>query len=158
MESGARFSPCGTWRYRLWREWDTSKPTMAWLMLNPSIANEERLDPTVTRCLKRAQAMGFGRLEILNLFSLVSTDPKGLYTCADPVGPENDTAILTVAKNAGMLVCAWSNHARHLGREAEVLEKLERIPKYVLGLNKNGTPKHPLYISNSILPILWELP
>jgi len=35
-ERGAHISDCGFYRYRLWREWDRSLPTLAFLMLNPS--------------------------------------------------------------------------------------------------------------------------
>ncbi|KAA0997816.1 DUF1643 domain-containing protein [Paraburkholderia panacisoli] len=38
-ERGAHISDCGAYRYRLWREWDRSKPTLAFLMLNPSTAD-----------------------------------------------------------------------------------------------------------------------
>ncbi len=51
LERGAQLSDCGAYRYRLWREWDTSCPTLAFLMLNPSTADHRVDDPTITRCL-----------------------------------------------------------------------------------------------------------
>ncbi len=33
MQRGAQISDCGTYRYRLWREWDRCRPTLAFLML-----------------------------------------------------------------------------------------------------------------------------
>ena len=154
MTHDVEFSPCGNYRYRFGM--GEKGKTLAFLMLNPSIANAEILDPTLTRCWKRAQMLGYTRMEIVNLFALVSTDPKGLYTCEDPVGPDNDRAILEVANNADMLVCAWSNHARFNGREAAVLEMLKGVPKYALKINKDGTPRHPLYVPYSIQPQLWS--
>lgn len=38
---GAKFSACGRYRYRLWLKWGVSRPTLAFLMLNPSIAESE---------------------------------------------------------------------------------------------------------------------
>lgn len=49
------------------------------VMLNPSTADEAQNDPTVERCERRALRLGFGQLEVVNLFALRSTDPSALY-------------------------------------------------------------------------------
>lgn len=156
--SGAKFSACGRYRYRLWRKWDASRSTLAFLMLNPSVAGETKDDPTVKRCIARAAKGGYGALELVNLFALVSTDPQALYAPEiDPIGPENDQAITEVARSCGTLVCAWSTHARHLGREAHVLDLLDQIGvvPHVLVINKDGTPRHPLYVGYCVTPVPW---
>lgn len=108
--SGAEFSDCRTWRYRLWRIWDDTKPYANFIMLNPSTADANVLDPTVTRCVDFANRWGYGGLHVTNLFALVSTDPEGLYRATDPIGPGNDRAIRETAQGAGAVVCAWGNH------------------------------------------------
>src|SRR5690606_14314462 len=85
-QAGAEFSACGTYRYRLWRIWDTDKPLLLWIMLNPSTADDKQLDPTCARCQKWAQTWGYGGFMVANVFALRSTDPKGLYSINDPVG------------------------------------------------------------------------
>lgn len=40
-----------TYRYRLVRVFDSSQPSQAWVMLNPSTADERRNDATVSRCI-----------------------------------------------------------------------------------------------------------
>jgi hypothetical protein len=47
--SGAAFSKCRRWRYLLWRSWDEKRPAANFLMLNPSTADEVKLDPSCTR-------------------------------------------------------------------------------------------------------------
>lgn len=149
-ETGAAFSECRRYRYRLWRYWDRSKPPLCFLMLNPSTADDLSNDPTVERCQRRALAMGYGGLEVVNIFAFRSTDPSALYTLDDPVGPENDRAILDACQLAGMVICAWGNHGRELnGRSAIVRAMLEEagIAPFALAVNSSGEPKHPLYVS-----------
>lgn len=155
-KTGARFSPCGTWRYSLFREWDTNLPTILYVMLNPSIANGEDNDPTVERCERRAAALGFGRLEIRNLFALVSTKPAMLRKHPDPIGPENDAAILECARGAAMTLCAWGTHGSLLHRDRAVIEllRINGIQPMCLRLTeKSGMPEHPLYIPYATKPI-----
>jgi len=156
--SGALFSPCKKYRYRLWRDWDVTKPVMTFVMLNPSVANEIDNDPTVERCQRRAVASGFGRLQIVNIFALRSTDPKALYSSNDPVGQENDAAILDAVKSHGMVVCAWGTLGNLNNRGAQVLELIRGtgvVPHYLV-LNKDGTPKHPLYVGYDVKPQPWR--
>lgn len=153
-ETGAVFSPCDRYRYRLWRYWDRAKKPLCFLMLNPSTADDLENDPTVERCQRRAMMMGFGGLEVVNIFAYRSTDPSALSAVGDPVGPENDVAILGACRLAGMVVCAWGEHGKLGDRSGKVLELLARegIPLHALVVNSSGEPKHPLYVSYDIRP------
>jgi hypothetical protein len=164
-ERGCVLSDCGTHRYRLHREWDKSRPTLAFLMLNPSTADHLTDDPTVTRCLLRAAAGKFGRLEIANLFPLRATYPDELLTHPDPLGPTRgsvtaDGAILDVISNAHFVICAWGAHRAAEERADDVMRLIKmtgmRNKLYHLGLNKDGSPKHPLYIAGSTRPKPFE--
>ena len=157
--SGAVFSPDKTHRYRLWRTWDESRLPLVMVMLNPSIADETQNDPTVERCQRRAMAGGFGGVQVVNIFALVSTDPAGLYTHPDPVGPENNAAILDAVKGAGMVLVAWGTHGRHVGRAKEVVALLKDagVQPYALGINADGSPKHPLYVAGATEPVQYSL-
>lgn len=157
QSSGAYFSPCKQYRYRLWRRWGDEAPAV-FVMLNPSTADEIENDPTVERCERRARAMGFGGLRVANIFAMRSTNPKALYTSDDPVGPENDAAILESVDGAGVVVCAWGTHG-NLHQRGEIVLALIRstgaTPNY-LKLNNDGTPKHPLYVGYDVKPQAWE--
>lgn len=157
-QTGAIFSACETYRYQLWRIWDESHPPAVFVMLNPSTADEAVNDPTVERCERRARMMGYGGLRVANIFALRSTDPDALYQHADPVGPQNDAAILESVNGAGIVICAWGGHGKLNDRGAFVLGLLREagvIPHY-LKLNGDGTPKHPLYVGYADRPVAWS--
>lgn len=157
--AGAIFSECDRYRYRLWRVWDPAKPKVCFVMLNPSTATHEVLDPTVTRCKKRAEALGYGGLEVANIFALRSTDPKALYEVPDPVGPENFSAIVDAVKDCAIAICAWGGHGSFLNIGPMIKERLQQFypgKAHYLKLNSDGSPAHPLYPPYSLQPVLWE--
>ena len=151
-ETGAEFSPCRRWRYLLWRCWDPSKPVANFLMLNPSTADELKLDPSCTRARNYAERWGYGALVVTNIFGWRATDPEEMKSAGNPIGPGNDRAIVKAAKQAKLVVCAWGNHAEHLGRGEQVLRLLTGVRLHALRLNSSGHPAHPLYLPSTLLP------
>ena len=122
---------------------------MLFIMLNPSTADEDVDDPTICRCIGFAMREGHGLLEVVNLYALRSPNPEMLRTTLDPVGgPRNKAAITRAVMRARTVVYAWGNHgAPHVWRAVhdEVVLPSRHRPA-CLGQNKNGQPKHPLYI------------
>jgi hypothetical protein len=144
---GARYSPCGHYRYNLWREWDAGAGAILWIMLNPSRADHlGNNDPTIERCERRSVAWGFQRMEVVNLFALSSPYPKALFQAEDPVGPLNDVGIAERADQAAMILCAWGAHGALLDRSSAVKTLLADRPLHCLGMTRAGEPAHPLYL------------
>ena len=156
--SGATFSPCRRWRYLLWRRWNASKPVANFLMLNPSTADEMKLDPTCSRARDFAERWGYGALIVTNIFAFRNTDPSQMRTAKDPVGPGNVAAIVHSAKASAIVVCAWGNHGRHLERSARIRELLKGHKLHTLRVNANGEPAHPLYLPGKLKPLTWGAP
>ncbi|MBB3541128.1 DUF1643 domain-containing protein [Rhizobium sp. BK399] len=150
--SSAVFSRCGCYRYRLERQWDPLKKTVAFLMLNPSTANARDDDPTLRRCITFARSWGFGGLVVGNLFALRSTSPSLIYEHTDPVGPANDRYLRRIGRDYSQIVCAWGRHGAYLGRGSRVFEMLRSSRCCALKLTSNGHPSHPLYISATADP------
>jgi hypothetical protein len=158
--SVAEYSDCELYRYTLTRVWDPGGARALFIMLNPSTATEVQNDPTVERCERRARTLGFGAFRVLNIFAWRATDPRDMRAAPDPVGPENDRAIVDSLDWADRVICAWGTHGKHLGRGPEV-ERLLReagARPYHLGLSKEGHPKHPLYIGYTVQPVPWPDP
>jgi hypothetical protein len=146
MLGDAIFSGCRTYRYQLHRHWDGGEEgRILWIMLNPSTADETNNDPTITRCIQFSKDWGYECLAIGNAYALRSTDPKGLKLVRDPVGEENDHHLFEMATFAHKVVVAWGNHAK-ADRVAQIRKLLAGTPLFCLGTNKNGMPKHPLYL------------
>ncbi|MEJ6390234.1 DUF1643 domain-containing protein [Gymnodinialimonas ulvae] len=156
--SVAVYSPCERYRYALTRVWDAEGRRALFIMLNPSTATELQNDPTVERCERRARALGFGAFRVLNIFAWRATDPRDMRAAADPVGPENDAAIMGSLEWADAVICAWGTHGAHRGRGPEVAAMLRKaeVPLMHLGLSKAGHPKHPLYIGYRVQPEVWH--
>lgn len=154
--SEAVYSDCERYRYLLTRTWHDG-PKALFIMLNPSTATEMQNDPTVERCERRARALGFGAFRVTNIFAFRATDPRVMRAEPDPVGPENDAAILKSLGWADAVVCAWGNHGLHMNRGAVVESMLRGAGARLthLGLTGQGQPRHPLYVAYDQKPQPW---
>lgn len=150
LRTSARFSPCRTYRYDLWRRWGDG-PYAMFIGLNPSTADETQDDPTIRRCINFAKAWGFSALCMTNLFAFRATDPKDMKEYQQPVGPENNDVLQECAAGAGVIVAAWGVHGVHEDRDKEVLALLPGLQ--CLGLSKEGHPRHPLYLKGDLKPV-----
>lgn len=161
--SGATISPCGAYRYRLWRQWDDMRPVLVWVMMNPSTADHQQDDPTIRRCIGFAKREGYGGIDVLNVFALRSTDPAALLTHPDPFGPDNE-ATLCAARGRhllSMMVLAWGNpkggrRLRH--HYLNAARCLSHQNPLCLGVNASGHPKHPLYVEAVAPLVSWKWP
>ena len=131
-------------------------PVANFLMLNPSTADEWKLDPSCTRARLYAERWGYGALIVTNVFGWRATDPEEMKAVRDPVGRGNDRAILRAARESAIVVCAWGNHGAHRGRSDAVRELLQKaqIEARVLRMNAGGEPAHPLYLPARLKPVL----
>jgi len=157
--STAVYSDCELYRYSLSRIWGEGARIM-FVMLNPSTADEQRNDPTVERCERRARNLGYGGFRITNIFAWRATDPRDMRRAADPIGPDNDAVLTEGAVWADRIIAAWGVHGAHLGRGGAVARLLAdgTTPLFHLGLSKAGHPRHPLYLPYHQEPVPWNAP
>ncbi len=153
----AVLSTCRSYRYSLWRSWGDAKskpaPYVLFIGLNPSTADEQADDPTVRRCIGYAQAWGYERLCIANLFAYRATKPADMKNAADPVGPRNNRFLRELAGQADLVVAAWGTHGSFKGRDTQVRAMLPEL--HYLRLTKRGQPAHPLYLPKALRPVPW---
>jgi hypothetical protein len=162
--TGAVFSADRRHRYVLWRFWSSADPKLVVIGLNPSTSDEVSNDPTVERCVRRARMWGYGGLVMLNAFAFRSTDPLGLRRAPDPVQPlvrggkmgENDKALRQWTETKAPIICGWGSHGLYLNRHQQLLELLADRQLQCFKVNRDGTPKHPLYVGYSAQAVVWR--
>ncbi len=150
-DNGAEFSPCGKYRYTLWRIWDQAKPLVMFIGLNPSTANAETDDPTIRRVKRFANDWGYGGVHMANLFAYVTAYPEELMKCSDPVG-DNDSWLSKIDDKCRRTVFAWGSFEVS-GRDKKVIRMFPN--GMALVINKDGTPRHPLYVPATTTPVLF---
>ena len=96
---------------------------------------------------------------MFNVFAYRATDPTEMKAQDDPIGSENDKYLAELPKVDKIIVC-WGNGGLHRDRANQVREILQNTEQelYCLDINKNGEPKHPLYVHSSTKPTLYKYP
>lgn len=170
-ESSAVFSappPGGRslYRYELRRRWAPG-PVALWVGANPSKAgaNSDEPDHTLDRIVHFTMIhagiggplLGCGGILLGNALAFISTDPLGLLTAADPVGPENDHYLTTMAAEALAIVVCWGQIPDRR-RVSEVVSLLQRSGKTLLclGTGSKGAPLHPARLANDTKIVAWR--
>lgn len=154
MISKASISECGKYRFSLFREWHPDKDSLLWIMLNPSTADADVNDPTLDAITAFTDRAGYGSLWVVNLFPWRSSKPRELFNHPLSVikGPkEEPDALIELMRNVGpkVVACAWGqNQLPDPDAPARIYETLCQYDCQIvcLGVNQDGSPKHPLYL------------
>ena len=154
VEKGAIISKCQKYRYSLWRIWDRDKELVLFIGLNPSIADSEKDDPTVRRCIEYVKSWGYGGLYMANLFALRSRNPDNILKNKNPIGANNDKHIQELLEKTNFHLVAWGDKGNICNRNKEVLSMIKK--PYCLALTKKGNPRHPLYAKKNSDPISFR--
>jgi len=123
--------------------------------LNPSKADENDNDNTVSRCQKFAFDWGYGSLWMMNIFAYCATDPTDMLSAKDPVGIENNKYLKCASNWADIIIACWGNDGNHLNRALDV-ESLLKNKLWCLKRTLQGEPAHPLYLPGNLKPIKYK--
>ena len=103
LTTEAIFSDDGVKRYLLRKVWDETKPKVSVIMLAPSEASGIELDTTTQLVLNNAARLGYGRVDIVNLFATLNDFSLKQAEAEDAI---NLDAILSSAADADDVVYA----------------------------------------------------
>lgn len=156
---GALLSDDEKHRFTLVREWDTDKPRLLWIGLNPARADFEESDTSSANVARYAYDHGFGRIDVGNLFSVRQVKPN-LVQSGDTVRPETDVHLAGMIEAADEIVVGWGS-GKVPGKE----QRLARVLQLCAGRAlqsfgpplKYGQPRHPA-TRRGKLPILQRWP
>lgn len=154
--SGAEFSECRKYRYKLWRIWNDSLPYAMCIGLNPSNANEFKTDPTITNLIKMLKKLGYGGFYMMNLFAWVSSKPKDLLLIPDPIG-ENNNKMDEVEKLCSDIIFCWGSFPEADKISGLIIQKYPNAKCF--GITKESKPLHPLalmYAGKTDNPYLYD--
>lgn len=140
--SGAEFSNCGKYRYKLWRIWDESLPKAMCIGLNPSTANAEANDTTIRILISVLKKLNYGGFYMMNCFPFITSKPELLQH--NPMSNEwNNNMLTVVASQCQDVIFTWGTFKviKEVGRDNELIEMFPRAKCF--GINKDGSPFHP---------------
>jgi hypothetical protein len=136
----AKFSNDKKERFSLSRQWDESKRKVLYIMFNPSIADNEKDDPTIRRLINFTIKFNYGGFFVGNIFSLITPYPDQINTL-NGSSKKNVRELKKLVNQVDKVVYAWGN----LTEEPKFLKDSVFNPE-CFGKNLNGSPKHPLYL------------
>ncbi len=151
-----------SYRYTLQRIIDiVEKPRVCFIMLNPSTADETKDDATIRKCKGFADRLGFGLLDVCNLFAYRATDPHDLIDAyrrgVDIIGPDNDYWTAELVRAADVVIYAWGGkRPEPVAHRASTISNrfLGEIPQ-CLGKTRDGWPRHPLMLRYRTPLVSW---
>ena len=146
------FSPDRKYRYLLTRRISMfSDRSILFCILNPSKADEERDDSTVSKVCRHARGWGYGWVLVVNVSPLRSTDPKMMLAAGDEPEEVREINLHVIRETAAIVdivVVAWGVDGAAEGRAERTLEALAEVHSklYCIGTTQGGEPLHPLYL------------
>lgn len=158
-------------RFHLGRYWGTGT-VAAWLLWNPSYANEDRDDRTIERVIALSRSFGHDGAEVVNLWPVVTPSPSELWALlkdgahagdvrAENLGTIEETAGRADARFVAFGAAAGRRDPRHV---REALERFGPVDGLLcLARNTQGWPRHPsargrYRVPDDCVPIAWEPP
>ncbi len=159
-------SKCHTYRWTLDLDFSDKDNKLIFIGLNPSLSDSYFLDNTTKKILHIAQRNNYGKVKIINLFGIISKDPRILFLHENPIGNQNNKVIEESIKFWSENVkcnlwLGWGNNGIYLNRNKYVYKLIKKyfdlkknnfkntFGPLLLRKTKFNHPMHPLYCSNN---------
>lgn len=144
------FSESKEHRFLLRKEWDKNNKKAIVIMINPSSADELLIDHTTMYVVNNLSKIGFGSVDIVNIFSKIDTKISTKEDIQELVDEENDTQILKSAAKVDNIIIAWGkvgeNNKKVKERQEQVINLLTGYKDkfYTIEDSKGREGFHPL--------------
>ena len=147
IKSKAIFSDDKEHRLLLRKEWDSEKPTAMVIMINPNTADTVNFDMTTMLVLNNVSKLGFGSVNIVNLYSRIMEKLNLRFNGDDElIDNEADEIIQQYAAMSDAIIIAWGtigkNTLRVRERQKYLLELIKQHVSKMYQIGRNAC--HPL--------------
>jgi hypothetical protein len=105
MLSSADYPEDEQYRYGLSRRWG-SGGTVLWILADPSTADGEVDDHTITKVCRFTESLGLSSLLVMNLYAMRATHPSDLRDKSDLVA-DSDRHIMEAVNEADTCFVGW---------------------------------------------------
>ncbi|MDN8592718.1 DUF1643 domain-containing protein [Paenibacillus sp. 11B] len=105
------------------------------IMLNPSYADEYKLDLSIMKVFNMLLKEGYTTLKVVNLFAFVATKHSALVSTVASTGGENDKWIKKAITNIDLLIIAWGSN------EDQYKRRKYQVNKIINSMNIKEKPK-----------------
>lgn len=167
-KQNAILSPDKKHRYFLSRIWNDKpdKKIVLFIMLNPSMADQNIDDPTIRRIKSFSVNWGYDGVFVVNLNSYITSNPLHLIS-VDALKEakfhyEKNFAQIKEAMQmecVKLIVCAYGNNQYIQEIRIKEIYKIAdelKIDLHCIKQNKDGSPAHPLYLKSDLKPIIYR--
>lgn len=150
IRSEAVFNEDYTHRFILRKEWNKEKKKAVVIMIQPNTNDPYELDLTTVRVINNLNRIGYGYVDLVNIYSVVT---KKLYLKGydeDLVREENDGYILRACTKTDTVILAWGSveetSPKIADRIQELMTKLEpfKDKMYIICDSQTTAARHPL--------------
>lgn len=141
IESTAKFSDDGLYRYYLRRVWSNDHPHAMCIGLNPSTADANSNDTTIRNLIIMMDRLGYGGFYMVNLFALITSKPDKLRECPDPV-KDNDQYLEAIRTEVRDVIFCWGAFKQAVYRAKKITPMFPGA--LCFGKDSKGNPIHPL--------------
>ncbi|WP_370742613.1 DUF1643 domain-containing protein [Ruminococcus callidus] len=147
IKSKAIFSDDKEHRLLLRKEWDSEKQTAMVIMINPNTADTVNFDMTTMLVLNNVSKLGFGSVNIVNLYSRIMEKLNLRFNGDDElIADEADEIIQQYAAMSDAIIIAWGtigkNTLRVRERQKYLLELIKQHAGKMYQIGRNAC--HPL--------------
>ena len=147
IRSKAIFADDKEHRLLLRKEWDSEKPTAMVIMINPNTADTVNFDMTTMLVLNNVSKLGFGSVNIVNLYSRIMEKLDLRFNGDDElIDDEADEIIQQYAAMSDAIIIAWGtigkNTLRVRERQKYLLELIKQHAGKMYQIGRNDC--HPL--------------
>ena len=162
MQSSGQYPNCekSKYRFKLWRIWDKTKPTVLFIMRNPHTMCIKSDDVTIKKAIKIAKEWGYGGIYVGNIYAFCA---ETLYDLGQGESIDvdiNKMYIKEMMKKCTDVIYAYGNYDVGLKKMEEphwLKDNMDSFGKkpYCIKTTKKNQPIIPTW-ETTVIPMIYD--